>query len=99
MPKVRRNKSRMAGVLGRKPHPYHRHWQFKYTSTAGDTGYEDLLDNDDLEMCAYKNQIKIVKSSVLLYIGERATSVDVDLYLPSQVTLVIIQKYSESVPF
>ena len=63
------------------------------------TGYEDSLDNDDLEMCAYKNQIKIVKSSVLLYIGERATSVDVDLYLPSQVTLVIIQKFGESVPF
>ena len=91
MPKVRHQKT--AGVLGKKPHPYHRHWQFTYSES--ETGYQDILDNDNLEECSYKNQIKIMKGSVLLYIGEGATSVDVDLYLPTQVTMVVIHKYGQ----
>ena len=91
MPKSRRTKRSIPGVLGNKPHPYHRHWVFSYSQSKD--GYEDTLDNDDLEMCAKKNQIKIVSGSVLMYIGERATSVTVDVYLPCQVTMVIIHKY------
>ena len=99
MPKVRRKTRKTAGVLGREPHPYHRHWEFQYRDNNCEEGYQDNLDNDDLEMCSYKNQIKIVKGSVLLYIGEKANSVDVDLHLPSQVTMVIIHKYGQKETF
>ena len=98
MPKGKKRRS--AGVLGNQPHPYHRHWEFTYRDETDRTGtYTDILDNTDLEMCAKKNQIKIVGGSILLYAGEKAHSVDVDLYLPSQVTMVIIQKYGQKVPF
>ena len=87
-------KKKSAGVLGRKPHPYHRHWEFTYTEkNAPDTADEAFLDNSDLEECAHKNQIKIVAGSVLLYIGARDFTVNVDLYLPSQVTMIVIHKY------
>ena len=91
MPKVNWKK-RNAGVLGRKPHIYHRHWTFLFTAKQNN-GSQAFLDNDDLEECPYKNQIKIVGGSVLLYIGEWDTSVHADLYLPSQVTMVIIHKF------
>ena len=96
MPKVNW-KRRIAGVLGKKPHPYHRHWDFTYTD--GGTGYHSFLDNKDLEECAYKSQIKIVRASVLLYIGENDSSVTADLYLPSKVTMVVIHKFGASEAF
>ena len=100
MPKFRHTGVRkcMSGVLGVDPHPYHRHWRFTYEESGTDS-YQDILDNTDLEQCAKKKQVKIVGGSVLLYVGERANSVDVDLYLPSQVTMVIIHKYGKQVPF
>ena len=96
MPK--RGRSKVSGVLGPDPHPYHRHWQFKYTDDETD-GYTDSLDNTDLELCSKKNQIKIVCGSVQMYIGEQANSVEVDVFLPSQVTLIVIQKYGKTEPF
>ena len=39
--------------------------------------------------------MKIVHGSVLLYIGEKTNSVDVDLSLPSQVTMVVIKKFGQ----
>ena len=36
---------------------------------------------------------------MLLYIGERDTSVTVDLHLPAQVTMVVIHEYGETEPF
>ena len=95
MPKSRRSK--LSGVLGPEPHLYHRHWQFKYTE-EGD-GYTDSLDNTDLELCSKKNQIKIVCGSVQMYIGEQANAVEVDVFLPSQVTMIVIQKYGKTEPF
>ena len=80
MPKGRR-KRKMTGVLGPEPHPYHRHWEFTYIDAEVDS-YQDVLDNTDLELCVQKNQVKIVASSVRLYIGEKANSVHVNLYLP-----------------
>ena len=89
------------GVLGTKPHLYHHHWEFTYRDPhASDTdGYEDSLDSDDLETCTYKDQVKIVSGSVLLFVGERETSVTADLYLPVQVTMVVIHKYGQKETF
>ena len=98
MPKVRHKKRTIPGELGTKLHLYHRHWEFTY-SAPSDTGYKDFLDNDDLETCLFKNQLKIVGSSVLLYIAEGATSVEVDLHLPAKVTMVIIHKYGQRETF
>ena len=100
MPKVNWRKKR-AGVLGAKPHPYHRHWQFSYseTQTEEDSDFHAYLDNRDLEECPYKRQIRIVRASVLLYVGERDTSVTVDLHLPSKVTMVVIHKFGKNEPF
>ena len=93
MPKVNWKK-KLAGILGRTPHPYHRHWQFTYREPATDGRLcECYLDNDDLEECPYKKQIKIVRGSVLLYIGQFDNSVRVDLHLPSRVTMVVIHKF------
>ena len=97
MPKFNWKRKR-AGVLGRKPHPYHRHWEFTYTEANRDEAIcEAYLDNSDLEECAYKNQIKIVRGSVLLYIGEHHNSVRADLHLPVQVTMVVIHKFGKGV--
>ena len=87
---------KIAGVLGHKPHPYHRHWVFTYKEDP-DVGFHAFLDNDDLEECPYKNQIRIVSSSVLLYIGKKDTTVD--LYLPSKVTMIVIHKFGKKEPF
>ena len=97
MPKVNWKK-KLSGVLGRKPHKYHRHWQFSY-SEEHDTGFHAVLHNDDLEECSHRNWIKIVRASVLLYIGEQDTSVTADLHLPVQVKMVVIKKYGKDVPF
>ena len=51
------------------------------------------MTNVDLEECAYKRQIKIVASSVFLYIGEMDSTVHVDLHLPCQVTMIVIHKF------
>ena len=96
MPKVNWKK-KAAGVLGRNLHPFHRHWVFSYTRDT--SGFNASLDNDDLEECTYKSQIRIVCGSVLLYIGERDMSVTVDLHLPAQVTMVVTHKYGETEPF
>ena len=82
-----------SGYFGPDPHPYHRHWQFTYTEN--ETGYQESLDNTDLETCPVKNRIKIVGASVRLYIGEKATGVKVDLHLPVDVTMVVIQKFGQ----
>ena len=83
-----------AGYFGPDPHPYHRHWQFKYKEN--DTGFEDVLDNSDLETCPVRNRVKIVGGSVRLYISENASSVKVDLHLPVEVTMIVIQKFGHS---
>ena len=69
------------GHLGPMPHPYHRHWEFTYRES--DISYEDFLDNTDLELCPRRNRIKIVGASVLMYVGEKATAVTVDVHLPA----------------
>ena len=93
-------RKKIAGVLGRKPHPYHRHWRFNYSEEEEESdGHEAFLNNYDLEECPYKRQIKIVKGSVLLYIGAEDTSVTADLYLPSKVTMVIIKNFGKNEPF
>ena len=94
MPKINWKK-KIAGVLGKQPHPYHRHWQFMYSEDA--SGLQASLDNSDLEECPYKRQIKMVHASVILYIGEEDTNVDVDLYLPSKVTMVVIKKFGKGI--
>ena len=98
MPKVNWKK-KCAGVLGRKPHPYHRHWKFTYSESDEHSYSHAFLDNRDLEECPYKRQIRIVSASVLLYIGETDTSVTADLHLPSKVTMVVIHKYGKKEPF
>ena len=97
MPKVNWKK-KITGVLGRIPHPYHRRWKFTYTSDIN-SGTQAVLDNYDLEECPYRNQIKIVRGSVLLYIEETDTSVHADLHLPVQVKTVIIHKYGKEGAF
>ena len=104
MPRSRRHKKfSIPCVLGHDLHPYHRHWEFTFTDPDvhpdSDTFYEDYLDNDDLEMCPYKNQIKIIGHSVLLYASERTTSLTADLHLPPQVTMVIIKKFGQDAVF
>ena len=91
-------RKKIAGVLGKRPHQYHRHWEFSYQD-CDHTRSEAFLDNDDLEECPYKKQICIVKKSVLLYIGETDTSVTVDLYLPTKVKMIVIHKYRKQEPF
>ena len=34
-----------------------------------------------------------------MYVGERANSVQVDVYLPSKVTMIVIQKYGQEEAF
>ena len=86
-----RKQLKTSGYFGPKPHPYHQHWQF--TFCENNTGYEDMLDNEDLELCPVKNRIKICQSSILLYIGEKASSVTVYLHLPVEVTMIVIHKF------
>ena len=97
MPKVNWKK-RNAGVLSWIPHPYHTHWQFTYSEDEN-SGSQAFLDNYDLKECPYKKRMKIVYGSVLLYIQACDTSVDVDLHLPSLVTMVIIKKYGKDGAF
>ena len=102
MPRIRRQKKlSIPGVLGRELHLYHQHWQFTFIQphADADSKHEEYLDNDDLEMCSRKNQIKIFRHSVLMYVGERTTSVTADLHLPPQVTMVIIPKFGQDSMF
>ena len=88
-------KKKVAGVLGRDPHPYHRHWHFTYY-VDDNNGGQTSLDNADLEELPNKRQIKIVKGSVIMYIGAMDTSVTADLFLPTKVKRVIIKQYGKS---
>ena len=50
----RQRKYTIPGVMGRDPHPYHRHWEFSYMQEGADRLVEQSLVNDDLEMCPKK---------------------------------------------
>ena len=58
-----------------------------------------LLGGLSVNLNHLKNQIKIAGGSVLLYVGQHTTVVNVDLYLPAQVTMVIIHKFGQEETF